>query len=75
MAWRRAGRVAEARRAFGRFEATYPESSRLGEVAYTLGRMHARDGDLEGARRLFERAAEDANPAVRARGLRALAEL
>jgi TolA-binding protein len=62
----RAQRKGEAEGALRTFVSRYPSSARLGEASVMLGWMLLDEGDTEGARRAFQRAANDRVDRVRA---------
>ena len=62
---KRAGQTSVAREALQRFVERYPSSARAGEASALLGWILYEAGDLDGAQRMFDRAANDAVPKVR----------
>lgn len=71
----RAGAKGAAAASMKEFLNRFPGSSRLGEVSAMLGWKLLDHGDLEGARRNFERAANDPAPRVRDSAARGLAKI
>ena len=72
---RRANQVVAAGDALARFLQRFPSSSRAGEAAALLGWILFEAGDLDGAERRFQQAANDRVPKVResaARGITAI---
>lgn len=66
VAAKRAGDARAARDALARFVQRFPASARAGEASALLGWLLYERGELDGARRHFERAARDRSPNVRA---------
>ena len=71
----RAGAKGAATTSMKEFLNKFPGSSRLGEVSAMLGWKLLDHGDLEGARRNFERAANDPAPRVRNSAAKGLAKI
>ncbi|HWA72204.1 MAG TPA: tetratricopeptide repeat protein [Polyangiaceae bacterium] len=71
----RGGKSDAAISALRQFSSDHPGSTRKGDSLLLLGRLLSQRGDREGARRSYEAASSDRNPAVKTSALRELARL